>query len=137
MKKRILIRLTLLAAIAVAGFLLLVWWALPPNIVSIEQVKQLSDGMSEEEVLEVLGEPSPDESDLRQIEEGRVKMAVRARAHHVPAIPPAIPSYVKEWRMEGQRLQIGFDDNGKLMMMVFIREQESICNKVRRWLRRS
>jgi hypothetical protein len=39
--------------------------------------------------------------------------------------------------MEGQRLQIGFDDNGKLMMMVFIREQESICNKVRRWLRRS
>jgi len=114
MKKRILIRLALLAFLAAAGFFLIVWWASPSNIVSMEQFNRIRGGMTDEEVLEVLGEPRTDEPELQK---ARWKV-------------------VKEWRMEeGMGLRIGFDDNGNAIMFETFRRNESVLDKVRRWIR--
>ena len=114
MKKRIMLRLALLVLLAAAGFFLLVWWASPSNIVSVEQFSRIRGGMTEPEILEVLGEPSTAD---RNCKNARWKV-------------------VKEWRMdENTGLRIGFDDNGNAIMFEFFRRNESILDKIRRWMR--
>ena len=114
MKKRIMLRLALLVLLAAAGFFLLVWWVSPSNIVSMEQYSRLRGGMTEQEILEVLGGPSTVD---RNCKNARWKV-------------------VKEWRMEKDAgLRIGFDDNGNAIMFETFRRNESILDKIRRWMR--
>jgi outer membrane protein assembly factor BamE (lipoprotein component of BamABCDE complex) len=56
-KRKWLLRLAGLALIAVVGLWLIAWWLAPENRMSWETFEQIEVGMSEDEVIAILGVP--------------------------------------------------------------------------------
>ena len=121
MTKRVLLRLSILAAVAVAGFLLLLWWTSPRNITAIENLDKINYTMLEPEVVEIMGTAGSDELSN-------------------PTLAQALsPLVCKEWKSkDGSGLVVAFNENGKVTRMVRWKgPEETWLDKVRRWLRMS
>jgi hypothetical protein len=138
MKKRLLVRLFLLIAVAVGGFLLIAWWTGPTNITSIERFAKIRGGESGEALEELLGAPGVDKAGYPPILLGYI---------NVPDVtgikfamiesqgPPVVPGW-KEWQTrDGKRIAVCFDESGKVAAAARFEVPENWFEKLRRWLR--
>jgi hypothetical protein len=129
MLKKLLVRSSLLIIVAIAGFLLLVWWTAPTNIASIEHFKSIRGQMTEAEVTELLG-PGNDGSIL---ESPNRKLANLEAVDW--GVPPG-PTTWKEWRTpEGRRLAVAFANDGKVKATASFDVEDAWLDKIRRLLR--
>lgn len=130
MKKRILLRLGILAVIAAVGFVLLVWWLGPSNFIGAESFALIQGGMSESEVVEVLGAPGSSDSIL---------LKPKRQLFDVEAVSFGAPNAsggVKEWRtLDARAIAVAFDEHGKVSMVMRFRVNDNWRDKIRRWLR--
>jgi len=132
MLKKLLVRSSLLIIVAVAGFLLLVWWSAPANITSIDRFTTIGGPITEAQVTERLGTPGND---------GSIVEVPNRKLSNVKAIgfgDLSTPATWKEWRTpEGRRLAVAFGDDGKVMMTASFDVEDTWLDKIRRWLRPS
>ena len=129
MRKRIFKRLVLLAGIAIAGFLLLVWTTISP--VNEENFQRLKNHMSHEEVTGILGGRF-DGFDQRRLR----------KASYIADISFAETGgrHVEQWRQwdgNGQSIVVGFDQAGSVLRVFYFRYPDSLLDQFRRWLRLS
>lgn len=123
MRKRIILRLGILAIVAAGGFLLLVWGMAPDNFTTLERFAMLQGGESAEEVQRILGAPGIDRPGIPRALEGKVDVSDLLHS--------------KEWRTpDGKRIAICFDKLGKAVASARFEEAENWPEKIRRWLRR-
>ena len=130
MKKRILLRLGILAALAACGFVLLVWWMGPSNLIDAEKFVLIEGGMTEAEVVEALGAPATSDSILAR--PNRKLFDVEALSFGAADASGGF----KEWRAhDGRRIGVGFDKTGKATLRMRFSVRETWPDKIRRWLR--
>jgi hypothetical protein len=125
MRKRVLKLLGLLAAIAVAGFLLLIWITPVPRLTE-ETFEQIKGGMSEEQVVALLQVPGS--KSVYWAQAGGSDIVVASYGDRTGE------GQWKEWANGGQAILIRFD-RGKVGWVAQFKYSESLFDKVRRWLR--
>src|SRR5262245_52497407 len=109
MKKRRLIQLVVLACLALAGFVFFLRWTTPNARISRESFEQIWLGMTEEEVIEILGVP-PNNYDLDYVSR-RVNKMLDVIAVNDSSLDNSILT-VKAWVTDGLAIRIGFDQSG-------------------------
>ena len=130
MKRRKLVRLALLACLVLAsmvGFLL--WWSSPNPRISHESCEQIQLGMSEEEVIAILG-ALPNGSGLGSLQAKRKRFDMEVVVRADGSI-----SNWKEWTTDGRAIVVAFDDTGAVSRKAHYRFEETLLDKTRRWLR--
>ncbi|MCI0376824.1 MAG: hypothetical protein L0215_04410 [Gemmataceae bacterium] len=129
MNRRFLARVGLLAVLAIGGFLLVIWWT-APKLVSMKNFERIKAGMTEAEVVEILGTAGAVGTRL-----GKEKVA-DAVAIQFGDAPPS--KQLREWlTTDGRAIAVGFDSTGKVCMAANFRVTEGWLDKLRRWLRLS
>jgi hypothetical protein len=129
-KKRVLIHLGVLAVVAVAGWVLLAWLLGPTNIITMDQFAKVGEGMTETEIVELLG-PGSESS-------GRFRLKQRHEMVGMAFVSDRQMSSFRKWQTnEGTTISITFDRDGKVAMMSHSELTESWLDKIRRWFRLS
>jgi hypothetical protein len=126
MRNRILKRLGLLAAVAAAGFVLLIWTK-PGAQVSKETFEMIKGGMSEEQVVEILKGPGSEAIYWRV-----GKTSAITFVSYGDAISQA--GEWKEWASNGEAIAVAFED-GQVRRVAYFKYSESVFDKIRRWVR--
>ena len=130
MRKRVLLRLGILAAVAAGGFVLLVWWMGPSNLIDAEKFALIEGRMTEAEVVEVLGTQGTSDTILNR--RGRKVFDVEGVSFDGAGDFPGI----KEWRTtDGRLIGVAFDQTRKVTAVLRYRVDETWPDKLRRWLR--
>jgi hypothetical protein len=131
MKKRLLVRLVLLACIALDGLVLFLRWTSPNARINRESLRQIEFGMTEEDVIAILDVP-PSKNDLDYLSK-RVKD--RFDVIGVDDSPQDnSPLNVKAWVGDGYAIEIGFDQTGACRSVFHFAFEESLVDKMRRRL---
>lgn len=123
MKRRLLLRLGVLAAVAVVGFLLIAWWTAPQ--VNKETFEQIKKGMSEEQVAELLNMPASEPFYWTAEKGSNFVIATYGDG--------ARPGQWKEWASGGHAIVVGFE-RGEVAWAAHFLYSESLLDKIRRWL---
>src|SRR5262245_47160952 len=121
MKKRLLLRLALLAAVGFAGLWLVLWWTAPT--ISRENYARIEEGMTKTEVVALLG----------------------CRPHFAPwefdGIGPFLSWRLDEtghvWETPEFRIHVFFDGYDRVVNKAIVEQasKRTFLQKVRRWLR--
>jgi hypothetical protein len=121
MKKRLLLRLGLLAAAGFTGLWLLLWWTAPA--ITRENFAKIEDGMTKAEVISILnGGPDYAPGELKD---------------HGPFIGyrPDLTGHV--WQAAEFRIHVFFDGDDKVIAKAIMERNSNrtFLQRVRRWLR--
>jgi hypothetical protein len=138
MKKRLLTRLSLLGAVAVAGFFLIVWWTAPANVTTLERFRQVQGGETAEELEELLGSAGIEKPGVPPIFPGYVGIPDNTRVEFADIDAKFLPvgSSFTEWQTrQGKRIVVCFDESGRVAVAATIEQTESWWEKLRRWIR--
>ena len=120
MKKRILIRLGLLACLGLAGFALYLWWCLTGvSGISRASVWRIKAGMTYKEVDSIIGVPSG---------EYRTGMARWAD------IRPDGIEHIRQWFGDTGRISVCFDADGKVTERSYLPSSASVFDGLYQWL---
>jgi hypothetical protein len=138
MKKRLLTRLSLLGAVAVAGFFLIVWWIGPANVTTLERFRHIKGGETADELEELLGSAGVEKPGTPPIFPGYIGIPDNIRVEVADIDAKALPggSSFTEWHTrEGKRIVVCFDESGRVAVAATIEQTESWWEKARRWFR--
>jgi hypothetical protein len=131
MKKRLLVRLALVSCLALTGLVLFLRWTSPIARINRESFQQIRLGMTEEEVIAILGVP-PSKNDLDYLSK-RVKKKFDAIGMGEIRQDNS-PLNVKAWVGDGYAIEIGFDQTGACRFVFHFAFEESLVDKMRRRL---
>ena len=131
MKKRRLIQLIIFACLALAGLVLFLRWTTPNARINRESFQQIRTGMTEEEVIEILGVPPRKYDDSYVSKRAKKKFDVVG----VTDLPGDDPNLItKAWVADGMAIQIGFDQTGKARFVFYYGFEEAFIDRLRRRL---
>jgi hypothetical protein len=148
MKRRVLLYCGIIAAVAVAGVILIAWWTAPANVTTIERSTKVDLRMNDAEVVRVLGSDGasgPFSKALANATELDEVMSGPKRQQ----CPPwsGLQTYIvggvvldslqwKEWQTrENDVIVIGFDRVGLVAVKARFSLNDNWTFKIRRWLR--
>lgn len=132
MNKRSLVRLALVSCLVLAGLVLFLRWTSPNARINRESFEQIRTGMTEEEVIDILG-VAPNKYDLDYVSR-RVNKMLDVVAVNDSGLDNSILS-VKAWVADGLAIRIGFDHTGTARSIFYIAFDETALNRFRRRLR--
>jgi len=132
MKRRLLLRLGLIALLGSAGLIILLRCVEPGHRINSDGFARLRVGMTETEVGEVLRSARVD---------GNVMSWRRRNLFDVQVIDDRDNSdpwlTAKEWVADGAAILVHFDDQGIARLATYFRFEETLLEKIRRYLRLS
>jgi len=115
-KKRLLVKIGLLAALALLGFGAYVWWTTPTSGVNWATANRIQIGMTQDEVIGIIGK-HPTASKL--------------------GCGPGPTQVEYEWHSannDGELIIVLLDSNGKVIEKTYNSEFVTFLDKVRHWL---
>ena len=121
MKKRLLLRLGLVAVVGFLGLWLLLWWTAPT--ISRENYAKIEDGMTKAEVISIMNN-GPDYAP------GELK-------DHGPFLGYRLDETGHVWQAAEFRIHVFFDRDDKVIAKAIMERpsNRTLLQKVRRWLR--
>ena len=134
MKKRNLLRLALLAFVALAGWLFLWWWSTPNLRLNRETFEQIHSGMTEQEIALVIGGPPTNQGTHQSMYLWRT---IQNRFDITAVKGPGTMREWKAWIGNGVGIYVGFDETGHAMEYYHFHFDETLLEKLRRILRLS
>ena len=136
MKKRWLLRLGLLAGLALFGFWFALWWTAPEHRINKESCDQIRNGMTETEVVAIIGASAGDYTTAEtEKERDLVRWILTDRVWQAALHGNDIRS--REWLSDNGAIQVLLDQNGTVISKEFFSIQATFIAKLRRWLRLS
>lgn len=129
MKRRLLLRLGLIALLGSAGLIILLRCVEPSHCINSDGFARLRVGMTEAEVGEILRSAGAD---------GNVMSWTKRNLIDVQVIDGSDNNdswlTTKEWVADGAAILVHFDEQGSARLAMYFRFKETILEKVRRYL---
>jgi hypothetical protein len=120
-KRRVLLSLAVLAAVALAGIVLIAWWTAPTNLTSMENYDKIASGMTQAEVVAVLEGAGDRLANIEMISLGVFDLKSITW---------------KQWQTRDHHgIAVGFDRTGRAAVKASFLVVEDWPAKIRRWLR--
>jgi hypothetical protein len=126
--------LAVLAAVALAGIVLIAWWTAPTNLTSMENYDKIASGMTQAEVVAVLGSEGIGGTLAATLEGAGDRLA------NIEMISLGVFDLKsitwKQWQTRDHHgIAVGFDRTGRAAVKASFLVVEDWPAKIRRWLR--
>ena len=138
MKKRLLLKLGLVALLGTGLFVAWLWWMEPTTGICRATANRIRPGMTLAEVVAIIGEKPNDigENSFGNFERhpslsrsDRNAALALFRSHSLIGVE------MRFWADKPGLIQVAFDENDCVSFSYYISHNESILDKLRRWLR--
>lgn len=132
MKKRLLLRLGLLGLLAFVCLWLFLWWTAPNHRINQSYADQIRKGMTEDEVIQLLGLPPGDYTGARKMHARKLREAIVIELDQVARVRGCT---YREWLTDEGALFVVFAKNGEVACSYYEKYPNSLLETCRDLLR--